>query len=409
MDNGHEFTLTPDVKDPVMGSQPASLGSYKSNYRKGLPAKVDKIEELLANTQNLPDNVRRLYVKFYNLAGTSGTFGADIVSSEAGKLVGLLQPVVDHESDLTPDMIIDLEKGVQSLRKAAIEAASMLVTEKNQSDQAVLRRQAAVTNPASLSEIFLVDGDQDFSSYLQLFLEKLGHRVYPFATPEDLLTVSQGVRPKAIIIDLVFQDGAVEGARIIREVQKHHSPPVPVLFMSFRDDLEARMMAAGAMGTHYFKKPVNEDRLLITLDHIAFSRPEATSRVLVVNSNSARGERQQEQFKGANLDAIFVQDPLHIFKALAHYQPDMLLIETTEVNCFELSKAVKQHEAYATLPIAIVSGVPYETGSLLAAEAGADTLIPVATPPAHLIRIIKAHLERISMLTSTPEARTWSP
>ena len=400
----NEHTFTVDLNHPIADQASQNLGSYKSSYRKSLPSKIDQIEALIASSdENKLDNLKRLYVKFYHLAGTSGTFGITDVSVEAGKMVSLLQPVVDTDEMLKPELFVDLEKGVEALRTVAIKASTQDLdfdTPKLDSTRRTPSQQGT-----QLSEVFLVDGDTDFTTYMTAFLEKLGHRVYSFDDPQDLLTVSKGIRPKAIIIDLVFQNGVVEGARIIKEVQKHQKSPVPVIFTSFREDIQARILAASAYGTYFFKKPVNEDRLLLTLDRIAFASPLFNDRILVINSHLARGDKQVEAFQKHQVNILLVRDPFQIMEAMGQYKPDQLVIETAQLNSFQLAKAIRQHEAYKDIPITILSGAPFETASLLAAEAGVDTLIPSTIPPDHLVRILKARSERMN--TAVPEATIW--
>ena len=403
MDNEHTFTL--DLHQPVDTSASENLGSYKSNYRKSLPSKIEQIEALVASSEeNKLDSLKRLYVKFYHLAGTSGTFGMNDVSEEAGKMVSLLQPIVDTDKDLNSELLTDLEKGVEALRAVALKASTQDTDQ--ESPQAGTTRSNTSQAGTQLSDIFLVDGDDDFSKYMTAFLEKLGHRVYTFSDPKDLLTASQGIRPKAIIIDLVLQDGAVEGARVIKQVQKHQTSPVPVIFTSFREDIQARILAAGAFGKYFFKKPVNTDRLLLTLDRIAFAPRTYSERVLVINSHLARGDKQVETLLKNKVDTMLIRDPFQTMEALDQYKPDQLVIETAQLNSFQLARSIRQHETYQNIPITIISGAPFETATLLAAEAGVDTLIPSTTPPEHIVRIIKARSERIQ--TTAPEAKIWS-
>lgn len=402
MDN--EQTLSVGLQQPTSASESPNLGSYKSNYRKSLPSKIEQIEALIAGQDhNKIDILKRLYVKFYHLAGTSGTFGIKDVSDEAGKLVSLLQPVVDSDQFIESTLITDLERGVQTLRRIALEASSIEMTPDIPAMSPA--RLPQVDTAQQVSEVFLVDDDSDFANYMALFLEKLGHRVYSFSTSEDLLTVSQGIRPKVIIIDLVFQEGVVEGARVIKKVQRHQTTPVPVIFTSYRDDVQARVLAAGAQGTHFFKKPIDEDRLLLTLDRIAFKPSAFDARILLINSHLARGEKQHAVFQKENIDTLLVRNPLQVFEALDQYQPDQIVIETAQLNSFQLAKAIRQHEAYQNIPMTLISGAPFETASLLAAEAGVDTLVPSSTPPEHIIRIIKARSER--MQATVPEATIW--
>ena len=402
MDNEHTFTV--DLNQPVVTPVSQNLGSYKSNYRKNLPSKIEQIEALISSDdENRLDNLKRLYVKFYHLAGTSGTFGIPEISEEAGKLVSLLQPVIDTDEVLQPELYVDLEKGIEALRTLALRASTKDID--FDTPKVAPTRSEEFQQNTQLSDVFLVDGDSDFTRYMTALLEKLGHRVYAFDNPQDLLTVSKGIRPKAIIIDLILEDGVVEGARVIKEVQKHQKSLIPVIFTSFRDDIQARILAAGAFGTYFFKKPINEDRLLLTLDRIAFSPQTFNERVLIINSHLARGDKQLDIFQKNSIETVLVRDPLQIMEAMEEYNPDQLIIETAQLNSFQLAKAIRQHEAYQNTPITIISGAPYETASLLAAEAGVDTLIPSSTPPDYIVRIIKGRSNRLN--ETTPEAKIW--
>ena len=402
MDNQRTHTL--DLHHPVAGSSGESLSTYWSDYRKSLTSKIEQIETLIASSdENKLENLKRLYVKCYHLAGTSGTYGMTGVSEEAGKMVSLLQPVVDTDKLVAPDLFSNLEKGIQALRAVALEASTQDLD--FETPKAPLQSRFAANTSSQPSEVFLVDGDPDFSKFMMAYLEKLGHRVYPFANPEDLLTIAQGIRPKAIIIDLVFQDGMVEGARIIKKVQRHQDSPVPVIFTSFRDDVQARVLAAGAKGTYFFKKPIDKDRLLLTLDRIAFKPQSFNARVLLVNSHLARGDKQLEAFQKSEVETMLLRDPLQLFDAMGQYKPDQIVIDTAQLNSFQLVRAVRQHEAYQDIPITILSAVPFDAGALLAAEAGADTLIPSSISPDHMVRILKARTERIK--STVPEATIW--
>ena len=177
MDNQRTHTL--DLHHPVIGSPGESLSTYWSDYRESLTSKIEQIETLIATSdENKLENLKRLYVKCYHLAGTSGTYGMAGVSEEAGKMVSLLQPVVDTDKLVAPDLFSNLEKGIQSLRAVALEASTQDLD--FETPKAPLQNSFATNASPQPSEVFLVDGDPDFSKFMTAYLEKLGPQGVPF-------------------------------------------------------------------------------------------------------------------------------------------------------------------------------------------------------------------------------------
>ncbi len=398
------------VEQPSIEAASVDLVQYKSNYRKQLPARVEEIEALLgASDRQKPAYLTRLYDRFYALAGTSGTFGAMSVSEEAGKLVDLLSPVIDQNLAPSPELLMDIEQGIQQLRQAAlVDSEHALPFEPEESIE-----ELAVHFPIGQnkkSEIFLLESDEALATYLTLFLEKLGHRVYAYRNPEAFLTVARGITPKAILIDLVFRNGAIEGDRIVTEIQSYHTRPIPVIFLSCRGDLSARMLAAGAQGSYYFKKPIDEHRLLMVLDHIALTPATRRYRVLMAqNVPNQSDDALEAVMQTAGIEVIPVGNPLQTLNAIAHFQPDQLVLALQSLDAALLTRTIRQHEAFSNLPIAVVAEDVTGAQILELTEAGADLCIPPGTPPALMARMLKAHMDRFVAVSRTPEAAIWSP
>ena len=403
-----EFTVetAATVHPPGSETTTPNLASFRSNYRKNLPGKVGEIEALFdSSIQDRPEVLKRLYMKFYHLAGTSGSLGATSVSEEAGRLVALLQPLVDNDMALSPEQALHLEQGMHSLRKAAHEESE---SEEIITIPGPLATQDS-TSHSYRSELFLVDADPEFSQYLTLYLEKLGHRVYAYRNTADLLTVVQGISPKAILIDLVFEEGANEGIEVIQKIQSSRSTPIPVIFLSYRDDAHARMMAAASKGAYFFKKPVDEERLLIALDRISFAGHLASCKVLVVTTKEHRGPALAEALSQSAFETYMLEDPLQTFAAIAHYMPDHIVLDTQDLDSTLLASAIKQHEAFSSIPVTAIAPHAQEGRYIEAIESGVDNLISRHLPPAHIARIIKARMHQHAHVQQSPMATQWTP
>ncbi|MFN3484344.1 MAG: response regulator, partial [Planctomycetota bacterium] len=105
------------------------------------------------------------------------------------------------------------------------------------------------------SLLYLVEDDADQALALAAELEAYGFEVRRFGSFQEAREALAAKRPQALIMDMMLPEGALGGARGLAELRQTGAADVPVIFLSARTDMAARLEAVRAGAQAYFAKP----------------------------------------------------------------------------------------------------------------------------------------------------------
>ncbi len=111
-------------------------------------------------------------------------------------------------------------------------------------------------------KILLVDDEAALREMLQAILSQSGYEVLPAGSFGDALGVFRENRPDAVLLDVMLPDG--DGFGLFEKLRAQR-PDVPVLFLSARDEDEARLRGLGLGADDYITKPFLPRELLLRL------------------------------------------------------------------------------------------------------------------------------------------------
>ncbi|MGB9738852.1 hypothetical protein [Chloroflexus sp.] len=104
-------------------------------------------------------------------------------------------------------------------------------------------------------------------------------------------------------MDIIFPNGDLVGIEAIAIVQRERTSPLPVIFVSQRDDFAARLAAVRSGGHAYFTKPVDAGRLIDALDRLTGSEENQPLRVLIVDDDADFGQQCVQSLEAAGMIA----------------------------------------------------------------------------------------------------------
>ena len=382
-----------------------------------------ELEELrIAYLQTLPDKSRLIkkawhsldfenwdvnqfksvYRLVHNLAGGAGTYGFLAISSHARMIMAKMQPgismaaedirsvgeMIDLLEEITNRVVLDIEQETHVLRKPP---ASQL---------------AAV---ARVGEVFIVEDDYEQAEYLSLILKQAGYKVQVFNSLKESVSAVKTHEPLAILMDMMFPEGDLAGAEIIKNLQNTSS--VPVIFISSRDDLEARLSAVRAGAWYYFTKPVNVSKLVDILNSYLKKNTRQSKKILLVDDDLAVASLFASHLKAvAGLEPVILTEPLRLLEVMDECVPDLILMDYHMPDCngLELSAVIRQHEMYKNLPIIFLTEETNMEAQLTAMNIGSDDFFSKAMGPDRLVLALQARIERIEKLKETGIASSWS-
>lgn len=364
----------------------AQLNALRQGYAQQLPEKVGEIavawKSLLEQEWN-HDALKTLHRLFHSLNGSSATFGFTAVSSVASTLETLLKSISESGVQLTDEQLVQINASLDALKQAAIEF--------KQSAQSGKLIESPIFKYSSLEAkdnklVFLVEDDRMLAQDLTVQIGQRGYNVRSFLHLKELKQAVLDTPPAALVTDMVLAEGSLAGANAISELQQLGQTPLPVIFISMRDDIEARLSAVRAGGTHYFTKPVDVSKLINSLDELTTDKPKEPYRILIVDDDASLATFYTLILEKAGMIAATVVNPLQLMDPLVNFKPELILMDVYMPSCngMELAATIRQQNVYAGIPIVFLSTESNFDKQLVAMNLGGDDFLTKPIQPRHL-------------------------
>lgn len=146
--------------------------------------------------------------------------------------------------------------------------------------------------------VLVVEDDADIAGVLRRSLDKEGYEVRIAGDGETALDEADDFEPDAVVLDLGLPK--LDGVEVCRRLRKEGD--VPILILTARDALDARVTGLDSGADDYLVKPFEREELLARMRALLRRRPPRGSAYLVVgdlrlNPDShevLRGERELE-------------------------------------------------------------------------------------------------------------------
>lgn len=357
-----------------------------------LPARIVKIEagwhDVAGGAWNIAA-AKELHLLLHNLTGSAGTFGLPDVSQLARTADLELEALLTAHGDPTHGQLEAMTMAIAELRQAAaIEQPKPL--------------SPLMSATASLKKlVYLIDDDNDFTQDMVRSLGYFSYEVRTFGRPEALRTALQREMPAVILIDIMFPDDAA-GIAAVQELRHSHPGLPPLVFISAREDFEARLGAVRAGCSAYFTKPIDIGAMVDCLDRLTRVQPREPHRVLIVDDSPQEAAAYALALHGAGIETNVVADPMTVTAKLADFMPDLILMDVNMPQCtgIELAAAIRQLGAYLSIPIVFLSAETNRDRQLSAMREGGDDFLTKPIKTEHLVASVLARVERARTIRS---------
>lgn len=374
----------------------AQLAALRVRYGKELPSKIADIRSGVENLRRQWDVgvLRILHRQVHSLTGSGATFGYADVSQAACKLEQTLKAQIELPNESSPLLWEALEKHLSEM-----EAASQ-ATSKASSHETMPIQSAAFK--AEHRQLFVVDDDTDLAREQRLQYELHGYIVREFHQIEGLEQALREQQPLAIVMDVVFPAGELAGILSIAQLRTQLGSLPPVIFVSRREDIQARLEAVRAGAAAYFVKPLDLPTVVETLDRLTAPQDSVPYRILIVDDDADLAYHNALLLQRARMVTQVVTDPTKILSTLSDFQPELILMDLYLPDCtgIELAAVIRQEIAYVGMPIIFLSVETDIEKHLQAMRAGGDDFLLKPITPAHLLATVEARARRARAITS---------
>ncbi len=366
------------------------LEVLRKNYAKQLPEKISRLEELFAKLEDI-EKLKELHSAAHKLTGSGATFGFDSLSRTARELEVFLKTLLEKNEAPSDEVISSIRNLLDAVTQSSLH----------------LNKVSHVTKKITASApdnrlIFVVDDDADIAAVIALQLANFGYEARTFDDVKKIPAAFEESTPAAVLMDIMYPDDKLSGMRIMEMTQKLCEKPVPVIFMSDRDDTQLRLGAIRAGGRAYFTKPLNVSVLMDTLDMIVMPSASEPYRVLIVEDSILLAEHYSLILQKAGMKTTVITEPMKALDALIEFKPELILMDIYMPVCngMELAAIIRQQEAYVNIPIVFLSSETRMDKQLAAMRLGGDDFLTKPIEPEYLISSVIARAQRHRSLRS---------
>ncbi len=247
--------------------------------------------------------------------------------------------------------------------------------------------------------ILLLEADSVQAAYLSQALRDDGYRVQVFAESAGFCAAclaTDAEHPAAVVMEVVFPEDDAAGAELLAKIKANQARRPPVVLVSARDDLAARLAAFRAGACRYLVKPVDPGRLIDLLDALTGRQPPQPYRVLLVDDDPLLLETHAAVLRAAGMAVCTLSQPLRIMDALSDFVPDVAVLEVNMPGASgpELAAVLRERDEQLHLPILFLSSEADISRQLQALYLGGDDFLvkPVLTD--YLVAAVTARARR---------------
>lgn len=378
--------MTPPISD--------ALAELRNQFVDQLASRVETIHahfKRLDLSAWQPAEAETLHRLVHGITGSAGTFGLLSVSDAARQLETRLAPQLEAGAAPTEAEWQVIAADVGHLQRQ--------VRIQLQSDAPSLKPPAISPRLDQSPLIHLVEDDLAQAAHLGQALRDEGYRVEVFTELSSFRAVCvdpDAECPAAVVMDMIFPEGGTAGADLLAELKASGKLCPPVVFISVRDDLPARLAALRAGASRYLVKPVEPDQLIGLMDAITGRHPAEPYRVLMVDDDPLLLKVYASVLGAAGMEVRTLSNPLETQDVMDAFAPDVVVLDMymPGVTGSELAAVLRERDAHLQLPILFLSAESDINQQLQALNVGGDDFLVKPVQPDYLVAAITMRARR---------------
>lgn len=377
------------------------LAQLQQAYRDDLPFKLATIDALWQRLKQQFESelLNELYFKVHGLAGSAATYGYASLGEEAHRVQHTLQKMQKQDPMSLEPWAERIESSIRSMTKIGLASSGQALREQL---PPLCRPLTTASQHANRGEVLLLEDDDALAEDTAFQLSQFGYRIDRIAKPKAL---GDCVRRKAYsvaIVDIMFPSGEEEGVDAVSLLRDQAVSLPPVIFISSRQDISARLMAVRSGGVAYFTKPLNIPALAEKLDELSATELQEPYRILIVDDDEMMAEYTATILEYSGMLTEIIHDPSTVQASLESFSPELILMDLYLPGCtgLELAEAIRQQEAYIGTPIVFYSVESSINMHLDAMRRGGDDFLIKPVKPEYLVTKIQARVSRARKIMS---------
>jgi DNA-binding response OmpR family regulator/EAL domain-containing protein (putative c-di-GMP-specific phosphodiesterase class I)/HPt (histidine-containing phosphotransfer) domain-containing protein len=331
------------------------LVRLRQQFATSLPERAHRLEEIWSHLRHFnwsAQGIAALQQFAHKLIEASTSFGFPELRQAARQLENFIAELNELGRSFGGQEYTQLEDHIQHLIQIMANTAN------GNARQDPL---PSSTNPPSYPEakgktLFLVDPDRVLAALCTAYLRTAGFTVEYFDNPQSCMQQLYLDSPAAILMDPDFEHSGLQALGSLHQIKALLTQETPIILMSGRTDVNAKLRALRAGSSDYLVKPLDFNFLVEKLVTI-IGQHTKTQRVMIVDDDPAMTSLEEEILRFAGMEVLCVNQPLHSLQRAAKFKPDLVILDMhmPDINGMELAVLLRQDPDFLLLPIIFVT------------------------------------------------------
>lgn len=331
------------------------LEALRQRFITSLPERARHLENIWGYLRHLNWSAQgfaalRQFVQKQREAGAS--YGLPELHASADQLENFLTELHELKRSFGGQEYAQLEEHVKRLSQVMIATAQGITAKDTL--PAPIEKQAYPDAEGKI--LFLIDPDRTLAAMCSIYLRRVGFTVEYFETVQQCMQRLNLESPSAILMDPDFEHAGLQALGNLHQIKALVPPSTPIVLMSGRTDVNAKLRALRAGSSDYLIKPLDMGLLIERLLQV-ITQHNRTYKVMVVDDDPDMAALESEILRFAGMEVISVHQPLHSLQQAAQFNPDLVILDMhmPDINGMELAVLLRQDPQFLLLPIVFVT------------------------------------------------------
>ncbi|MCP4697839.1 MAG: EAL domain-containing protein [Gammaproteobacteria bacterium] len=314
--------------------------TQQADYAIWLAAEIEKVEihwRLLQQRWN-SDTAQSMVVRLQTMAEEAASFGFSAFTDTAQGLALYVREFNQRSTPPTHTERAELKDRLKTLKKAADRPDTPVIPAKD--------AQESAADEDSDIPVYLAEDDEMLSGLMVSRFKARGYRLQVFNKLADLPSAVSKKPPAALIVNITLKQDGLSAPQMVADIRKQTA--LPVIFISERDDMTARLVAVRAKGDAYLTKPLSIEKLLDKLEELTLERAGGAYRILFIDDTGGRAGEYAKMLQHEGMRAYVLNNPMQMMLTLRKTRPKLVLINTrlSGINSLALAMLLRQRSAH---------------------------------------------------------------